>query len=296
MDHKTVSDRLSPSAKVKLTQKSDTKGLLHLAAYCLLVLISSVWIATQSPLWPLMMVIQGILLVFLFTLCHECTHQSPFKTDWLNEWVGHATGTVLILPFVWFRYFHLAHHKYTNDPENDPELDEPKPDNWSDYLIHVSGLPYWWSQIRTLFRNAFLEPSAVYLPDRALGRVKREARVMLAFYGILLLNLFISPLVLTLWLVPMLLGQPFLRLYLMAEHGRCPQVANMLENSRTTFTNRIIRFLAWNMPYHIEHHSFPAVPFHALPDLHEHMKQNLITTSPGYRAFTKEYVADLGGN
>ena len=24
-------------------------------------------------------------------------------------------------------------------------------------------------------------------------------------------------------------------------------------------------FLAWNMPYHAEHHAFPAVPFHNLP-------------------------------
>ena len=67
------------------------------------------------------------------------------------------------------------------------------------------------------------------------------------------------------WIIPALLGQPFLRLYLLAEHGCCAFVANMFENSRTTFTGPLVRFLAWNMPYHAEHHAFPTVPFYRLP-------------------------------
>ena len=62
-----------------------------------------------------------------------------------------------------------------------------------------------------------------------------------------------------------LLGQPFLRAYLLAEHARCPHVANMLENTRTTFTTALVRLIAWNMPFHAEHHAYPAVPFHKLP-------------------------------
>jgi fatty acid desaturase len=79
----------------------------------------------------------------------------------------------------------------------------------------------------------------------------------------------------------------------MAEHGRCPQVANMLENTRTVFTTRLIRALAWNMPYHIEHHSAPGVPFHKLPDLHREMKPHLITISHGYTEFTRASITDL---
>jgi len=33
--------------------------------------------------------------------------------------------------------------------------------------------------------------------------------------------------------------------------------------------------LMWNMPYYVEHHSYPTVPFHALPQLHEAMKDKL---------------------
>ena len=80
---------------------------------------------------------------------------------------------------------------------------------------------------------------------------------MIAFYAaVLLLAFWFKAMVLLyVWIVPALLGQPFLRLYLLAEHGRCPLVANMLENTRTTLTNWLVRKLAWNMRR--RHHRSP---------------------------------------
>ena len=83
------------------------------------------------------------------------------------------------------------------------------------------------------------------------------------------------PAALIYWVMPMLLGQPFLRLYLLAEHGGCPKVRDMLANTRTTKTTALVRFLAWNMPYHTEHHVYPAVPFHRLPEAHDLLKDKL---------------------
>ena len=100
-----------------------------------------------------------------------------------------------------------------------------------------------------------------------------------------------SPLLLWVWVVPVILGQPVLRLYLLAEHGDCPQVADMFLNTRTTFTTALVRFLAWNMPYHTEHHVFPQVPFHRLPALHAQMRDHLRVTADGYAAFTRDYLA-----
>jgi fatty acid desaturase len=130
-----------------------------------------------------------------------------------------------------------------------------------------------------------------FVPDGAKARVVREARWMAAGYGLAALTLICSPVLLWVWVVPVLLGQPFLRLYLLAEHGDCPRVANMFQNTRTTFTNRLVRLLAWNMPYHVEHHVWPAVPFHRLPEVHALMKDELRVTSDGYAAFSREYLA-----
>ena len=41
---------------------------------------------------------------------------------------------------------------------------------------------------------------------------------------------------------------------------------NGLTNTRTTLTNGLMRLLMWNMPFHTEHHLYPSIPFHRLPD------------------------------
>ena len=39
--------------------------------------------------------------------------------------------------------------------------------------------------------------------------------------------------------------------------------------------NPVLRFFYWNMNYHIEHHLYPSVPFHALKKLHSEIKMQL---------------------
>ena len=86
------------------------------------------------------------------------------------------------------------------------------------------------------------------------------------------------------WVIPALLGQPMLRLYLICEHGGCPRTADMLENTRTTYTNAVVRFLTWNGSFHAEHHAWPSIPFHALPHTNALIRDKLRTTAPSYHA------------
>ena len=289
MDHKDILAALSPADKAALTLRSDRAGLIHLAGHAGAILVTGTLIAAGAPFWPLLLPVQGILLVFLFTLQHECTHKTPFATEALNEWVGRACGLVLIQPFEWFRYFHLAHHRWTNIDGQDPELAQEKPATHREWLIHVSGLPFWLAMIGVTFRLALNRERAPYLPANAVPRMQREAITLFCLYALGLA--FAGPLLFWVWILPALLGQPFLRLYLLAEHGDCPRVANMLENTRTTFTTALVRFLAWNMPYHAEHHVYPAVPFHRLPAFHTVLRDHLKVTANGYVEFTKDYLA-----
>ncbi|MGL6211133.1 MAG: fatty acid desaturase [Paracoccaceae bacterium] len=288
MDHKTFVAGLEPGVKAALTFRTDGPGVRHLALHSGAILGCGLWIAAGWPLWWALLPVQGVLIVFLFTLEHEATHKTPFANLALNEWVGRVCGFLLLLPFEWFRYFHLAHHRWTNIEGRDPELEGGKPETWLAWVWHVSGVPYWVSQGRLLWGLAKGAGGAVYLPEGAMGRVRVEARWMLVGYAAVLI---LFPGVVWVWVVPVLLGQPFLRLYLLAEHGDCPRVANMFENTRTVFTDRLVRFLAWNMPYHVEHHVYPSVPFHRLPDLHELIREELRVTADGYAAFTKAYLA-----
>ena len=100
----------------------------------------------------------------------------------------------------------------------------------------------------------------------SLGRtisqsIINEARCYLCIYVLLavLSAMFQTSVLVTFWLVPAILGQPILRLYLLAEHTLCPLIPDMLRNSRTTLTLLPVRFIAWNMPYHAEHHALMAI-------------------------------------
>ncbi|MEO6299969.1 MAG: fatty acid desaturase [Paracoccaceae bacterium] len=291
MDHRQFLTSLDGDARARLTARSDVAGLWHLLGHGGAILAVGLWIGLGLPLWWAMLPVQGVLITALFTLEHEATHKTPFASERLNEWVGRVCGFLIVLPFEWFRYFHLAHHRWTNIEGRDPELEGGKPANWRAWVWHVTGVPYWVSEARLMVALVRGQAEGEYLPSGAVGRIVVEARWMAVGYAVVVASLLVTPVLFWVWLLPVLLGQPFLRVYLLAEHGDCPRVANMFENTRTTFTTMVVRFLAWNMPYHVEHHVMPSVPFHQLPALHGLMKGELRVTADGYGAFTKGYLA-----
>ena len=289
-----------PYAELKaISEPSDTAGLKRLAGHCGLIVATTLLVALSSgTLWLLLpaMLLQGVALTFLFAPLHETVHRTAFRSTKLNDAVGWVAGAILMLPAVYFRYFHFAHHRHTQVPGRDPELAVPKPATWRRYLVHVSGFFYWTGNARILLAHAAGRVEEDFVPKGRRSEIVAEARILLAVYAAVaaLSLIFWTPAALIFWVVPMLLGQPFLRLYLLAEHGGCPLVRDMLANTRTTKTNALVRFLAWNMPYHTEHHVYPAVPFHRLPEAHALLKDELKVIGPGYIGVHRELVSGFG--
>lgn len=297
MDHRGLIGTLTTEQQRQLTAKSDIRGLVGLVLHGGAIALTGTLIVLRVPFWPLLLLLHGVLIIFLFTLLHETIHRTAFRSGWLNDGVAHICGFLTGVQTEWFRYFHFAHHRHTQDPDHDPELASSKPQTRAENFVHVSGLPLWWASIKTLLKHATIGCTDAFVPVSRRAMITTEARLIVAGYGLaLMLSVATgSTLLLFIWLLPVLLGQPFLRLYLLAEHGRCPLVTNMLANSRTTFTNTFVRRLAWNMPYHAEHHSYPIVPFHQLPHLHALACDHLETTEQGYGRFNRKYVAALEG-
>jgi fatty acid desaturase len=75
--------------------------------------------------------------------------------------------------------------------------------------------------------------------------------------------------------------------------GLADNVTDHRLNSRTVYINPISRFVYWNMNYHVEHHMFPMVPFHALPELHAEIKDDLPPPLPGFAAAFREFLPVL---
>ena len=95
------------------------------------------------------------------------------------------------------------------------------------------------------------------------------------------------------WVGPQLLGQPFLRLYLLAEHTGCTHDRNGLTNTRTVLTTAPVRLLMWNMPFHAEHHLYPSIPFHRLEAAHRAVQDRLGVVQPGYVRWHAGFIRSL---
>lgn len=281
-----------------LGRRSDSAGLKQLAGHlAALTTTGTIVFASRGSIWLLpAMALHGIVLIFLFAPLHETIHRTAFRRRWLNDAVAWPCGLLLLLPPQCFRAFHFAHHRFTQDPKRDPELVVAKPSSLRGYLWHVSGLPYWSERASTMVRHACGQVDEPFVAPRLRGGVVREARVMIAVYGLVAaLSIWTaSPWALIFWFGPALLGQPFLRLYLLAEHTGCPLVRSMLQNSRTTRSVALVRRLAWNMPYHAEHHAHPSLPFFALPAAHRLLQERIAVQARGYVAVNREIIAALG--
>ena len=297
MDSMPKPGRLSDDTLSALVERSDRKGLAHLALHVVVIAAAGTLCAgAVGTAWMLPAAwLYGTALVFLFAPLHESVHYTAFRSRWINRAVSAVCGWILVLPPRYFRAFHLEHHRYTQDPARDPELAVAPPASWSGYLWRVSGFQYWTSRVRTTLVHAAGRVAEPFLAPAERAGVVREARLYLASYALAgaVSVAAGSAALLWLWVVPVVLGQPMLRLYLLAEHTGCPMVPDMLANSRTVHTTAVVRFLAWNMPYHAEHHAYAAIPFHALPRAHAALAPHVRTQSPGYASVHRELIRGL---
>jgi fatty acid desaturase len=281
-----------------LSQRSNARGFLQIAAHLGLLGATGalVW-ATRGELWRLpALLLYGIVLDFVFCALHETVHRTAFASRRINDAVAWAAGAVLVLPPEYFRAFHFAHHRFTQDPARDPELALPAPATLSTYLWRASGIPNWTKRLSVTLRHALTgRVTEPFVAEGKRALIVREARMLWLCYGVILaLSVYYrSTAALVYWIVPVMLGQPFLRLYLLSEHMGCALAPDMYANTRTTYTNAAVRLLAWQMPYHVEHHAYPAVPFHALARLNTHIRRRIEVSAPGYLALHAALIRGL---
>jgi len=290
--------RLKAQELLPLSVRNDgpaaRRALGHLGAIALGG--TALWHALGTVWAVPLTLLQGYCIAFLFTAVHETAHQTAFKTRAWNYLLGHVAAFAIFLPYEYYRAYHWVHHRHTQDPQKDPELAMPLPHTRLGIAWLWTGMPIWIGRARLLFAHGVRgKVSVPWVPEDKRALIVREARLYLLGYAAVVVASVLagSLAALWLWVVPLLAGQLFLRPYLLAEHTGCAHSPDMLENTRTTFTNRFVHFFAWNMPFHVEHHAYPAVPFHALPRLHKLLASHITHTADGYPAATADVVRHL---
>jgi fatty acid desaturase len=288
---------LSPPMLRELSVRSDLRGAMqslgHYGAIALVGVLIWMVSTTWGVLWALPLIaVQGYVVAFLFMAVHETAHKTAFRSRGLNLAVGHLSAFIIGLPYEYYCLFHWDHHRYTQDPDKDPELIVGvKPASDTQLAIAYSGLLQVAGRLRLMLGHAITGKVTVpWIPAGKRNVIVREARAYAALYVLLLaLSLwFSSALLLWVWIVPLLIGQFFLRPYLYAEHTGCERTRSAFENTRTTYTAAIVKWFAWNMPYHVEHHAYPSIPFHALPKLNAIVDGEIVHRGRGYIRTTRE--------
>jgi fatty acid desaturase len=288
---------LTPAMLRELSVRSDLRGATQSLGHygAILVMGTLIWIVSSrhGVLWALpLMAVQGYVVAFLFMAVHETAHKTAFKSRSLNLIVGNLSAFLIGLPYEYYCLFHWDHHRYTQDPEKDPELIVGvKPTSDAQLAIAYSGLLQVAVRLRLMLGHALTgRVTAPWIPENKRAVIVREARVYLALYALLFaVSLWLSSaLLLWVWIVPLVIGQFFLRPYLYAEHTGCDRTRSAFQNTRTTYTGAIVKWFAWNMPYHVEHHAYPSIPFHALPKLNEIVDGEIVHRGRGYIRTTRE--------
>lgn len=234
---------------------------------------------------------------------HECGHGTAFKTRWMNDVVYHiASFQVMRNPVNW-RWSHARHHTDTLIVGRDAEIAWQHPIKLGLKALAYVGVIETWKSLGVLARNAAGTLSADekdYIPESEWPKAVFWARIHMAIYAAAVLAALALLLAGAGWasVIPLLvIGGPraygcwhFVMTGLLQHGGLAENVLDHRLNSRTVYMNPVSRWLYWNMNYHVEHHMFPMVPYHALPALHEAIKHDLPRPDPSIWAAYRDMI------
>ena len=268
----------------------------------LVLLGASGWLAVR--LYPSGWAIPAFLLYgTLYSTCnprwHESLHGTPFKVGWLNDVIYFFAAAMEFRDVVFARFSHLNHHAWTIMTDRDLEISTPRPVRmwklWLDFfslyqvavffpilVLHALGIPS---------RNA-----RRVVPESKYGKMFWAARGALALYvaAVALAVALRSWLPVLLFGLPRIYGGVLIFLFVLPQHaGLAQNVADHRRSTRTLILGPVFSFLYMHMEYHIEHHLYPNVPFHALAKLHGLIRHRLPAPYRGLWPAWKEMIPAL---
>jgi len=286
----------------ELNKRSDFRGLVQSLGILLIYLTTtglSVYLFLEKMWIPMILAcyVHSIFSSFvgMESTVHELSHKTPFKTRWLNEFFY---GLFCMLSWnnpVHFRESHRRHHQFTVYKGKDKEVIlSPAPFGWLDVLSWFS---FDWKKFIMIMRGNAVLVSGRDIPDIFFwdplfekddprrGRMILWARIQLVVHIILAVYFVFSGLYVLIYTVSF---SYFFATFLarsceIVQHaGMKSDVPDWRITCHTMIFGPVISFLYWNMNYHIEHHTYAAVPFYNLKKLHKAMASDCPEPARGY--------------
>lgn len=227
---------------------------------------------------------------------HEAGHGTAFKTDWMNNALYEIASFMVRRESVIWRWSHTRHHSDTIIVGRDPEIAVQRPTNLFNLMTGFVGLGATRKYMREVALHCvgrFTPEELTFLPESQYNAVIWRARIYVLIYACVIgLAIYLGS-ILPLMLVglPNFYGSWLMVVYGLTQHaGLAENVLDHRLNCRTVYMNRLNRYLYLNMNYHVEHHMFPLVPYHALPRLHALVKADMPKPYNGLREAYREII------
>lgn len=217
---------------------------------------------------------------------HEAGHGTAFKTDWMNNALYEIASFMVMRESTVWRWSHTRHHSDTIIVGRDPEIAVPRPPDIKALVMGFFNLTVYPKYFRHILLHSFGRMTAdekTYIPESEFPKVFFKARIYVLIYAVVVAVAVWQSSILPLLFIglPNLFGSWLMVVYGLTQHaGLAENVLDHRLNCRTVHMNPIHRYLYWNMNYHVEHHMFPLVPYHALPQLHAAIKDDCPTPYP----------------
>jgi Na+-transporting NADH:ubiquinone oxidoreductase subunit F len=230
---------------------------------------------------------------------HETGHGTAFKTDWMNNALYEIASFMVMRESTVWRWSHTRHHSDTIIVGRDPEIAVPRPPDLKGIVMSFFNLRVYAKYFRLIVLHSFGRMSAeekTFIPETEFPKVYRKARIYVALYAVVIGLSIKTGSLLPLFLVGFtnLFGTWLLVTYGYTQHaGLAENVLDHRLNCRTVYMCWIHRYLYWNMNYHVEHHMFPLVPYHALPKLHVAVKEDCAVPYPSLFSAWREIVPTI---
>jgi len=231
----------------------DVETLLLLATQWIVFLGNFAFYFSDSDPFPtwVHMAVTLLPIHIAFTIWHEAAHGNVSRKRWLNNMVGVLGMFPYMTPYFLQRYVHLDHHKYLNQPGQDPNLIYADGPLWQLPLRYVRTISHAREMIREDPRSASMKLSdsiglgvlaAVWIAALATGH----------FVDLLLV-----------WFVPLVVAKLVMDWYVnyLPHAGLAP---NRFLGTRIVDV-AWLRPLVLNHNYHAIHHLWPGIPWHRYP-------------------------------
>jgi fatty acid desaturase len=153
----------------------------------------------------------------------------------------------------------------------DPEIQVMRPANLRNVILDFLWLPSAFGMLKMMTLHSFgilTKEAHDFVPQSEWRHMIWWSRLYMLIYVGMIASSIVAKSWLPLLYFPLgrLYGGWLHQLFALTQHaGLAEDVRDHRLNTRTVKLNPFFRFLYFNMNYHIEHHMYPMVPFHALP-------------------------------